>query len=148
MEVKRLQDAYLVRLEKGEEVIESLEHFADAYRLGFASLVAIGTFERVTLGYYDPEAKAYRNQGVEEGVEVLTMSGNVSRGEDGRRMVHAHVIVGRSDYSTLGGHVVEATVGPTLEVIVQIAPTTIRRRHDPDTGLQLWDLSSLETHAV
>jgi len=148
VEVKRLQGAYLVRLEKGEEVIESLEQFADAYRLGFASLAAIGTFERVTLGYYDPETKAYRNQGVEEGVEVLTMSGNVSRGEDGRRMVHAHVIVGRSDYSTLGGHVVEGTVGPTLEVIVQTAPTSIRRRHDPDTGLQLWDLSSLETHAV
>ena len=148
MEVKRLQGAYLVRLEKGEEVIGSLKRFADGYRLGFASLTAIGTFERVTLGYYDPEAKAYRNEGVEEDVEVLTMSGNVSRGENGERIVHAHVIVGRSDYSTLGGHVVEATVGPTLEVIVRPAPTTIRRRHDPDTGLELWDLSSLETHAI
>jgi len=148
VEVKRLQGAYLVRLEKGEEVIQSLEQFADAYRLGFASLTAIGTFERVTLGYYDPDTRAYRNEGVEEGVEVLTMSGNISRGEDGERIVHAHVTVGRSDYATLGGHVVEATVGPTLEVIVRTATTTIRRRHDPDTGLQLWDLSSLETHAI
>ena len=148
MEVKRLQGAYLVRLEKGEEVIQSLTQFAAAYRLGFASLTAIGTFERVTLGYYDPEAKAYRNKGIEEGVEVLTMSGNISKNKDGERIVHAHVTVGCSDYSTLGGHVVEATVGPTLEVIVRTAATTIRRRHDTDTGLELWDLSSLETHAI
>ena len=148
MEVKRLREAYLVRLEKGEEVIQSLKQFADAYRLGFASLTAIGTFERVTLGYYNPETQAYQNEPFEEGVEVLTMSGNISRGEDGERIVHAHVIVGRADYSTLGGHVVEATVGPTLEVICRPSPTTIRRRHDPDTGLQLWDLSSLPTHAA
>lgn len=148
MQVKRLQDAYLVRLERGEAVIESLRRFADVHRIGFASLTAIGTFERVTLGYYDTVDKAYRNKDFEEGVEVLTMAGNISKGSDGERIVHAHAVVGRSDYSTLGGHVVEATVGPTVEVVVRTAPTTICRRDDPDTGLNLWDLSSIETYSV
>jgi hypothetical protein len=76
------------------------------------------------------------------------MSGNVAKGEDGERMVHAHVTVGRSDYTTLGGHVVEATVGPTLEVVVETAPTTIRRRHDPDVGLELWDLDRLQMQSA
>jgi len=148
VQVKRLQGAYLIRLEPGEEVIEPLRQFAVAYRIGFGALSAIGTFERVTLGYYDTESKTYRNKDLEEPVEVLTMTGNISRGPDGERVVHAHVIVGRSDYSALGGHVVEATTGPTLEVIVHTAPTTIRRHHDADTGLNLWDLSAMETYSA
>ena len=148
MEVKRLVNGYLVRLEPGEEVLESLVRFADAHRIGFGALRAIGTFERVTLGYYDTEDKVYRNHGLEEPVEVLSLSGNICKAEDGQRMVHAHTVVGRSDYSTMGGHVVEATVGPTLEVIVETATATIRRRQDADTGLQLWDLGGMDTFAA
>ena len=148
MQVKRLGDTFLIRLEAGEEVIESLKQFADIQRIGFAALRAIGTFERVTLGYYDAETKSYRNEGIEEPVEVLNMSGNVAKGEDGERIIHAHVAVGRSDYTVLGGHVVEATVGPTLEVVVDTAPTTIRRRHDEGTGLELLDLNQYEMQSA
>ncbi len=148
MEVKRVGDIYLVRLEAGEEVIGSLKRFADVYRIGFAVLQAIGTFERVTLGYYDLETKAYQNLELEEPVEVLSLKGSVAKGADGERMVHAHVVVGRSDYAAMGGHVVEAIIGPTLETIVEPARTTIRRRRDEDTGLELWDLSSLEVFSA
>lgn len=148
MQVKRLRGSFLVRLERGEEIIHSLKQFADAYRIGFAAIRAIGTFERVTLGYYNMDTKSYQHQALEEPVEVLNLSGNISKGEDGERMIHAHVTVGRSDYSACGGHVVEATVGPTVEVVVETAPTTIRRRHDPDTGLDLWDLTSIETLSI
>jgi predicted DNA-binding protein with PD1-like motif len=48
----------------------------------------------------------------------------------------------------MGGHLVEGVVGPTLEVVVESAPITIRRRHDPDTGLELWDLQAIETFSV
>jgi hypothetical protein len=148
MQVKRLGDLFLVRLEPGEEVIESLRQFADANRIGFAEIRAIGTFERVTLGYYDVEKKSYENQGFEEPVEVLNLTGNITKGENGERIVHGHVTIGRSDYSALGGHVVEAIVGPTLEVVVQTAPTTIRRKHDPDTGLEQWDLNRFEMRSA
>ncbi len=144
MQVKRVEDTYLVRLETGEEVINSLKQFADAYRIGFGTILAIGTFRRVTLGYYDVDTRTYQHQELEK-VEVLNMSGNITQGEDGERMIHAHVTVGRSDYSAWGGHVVEATVGPTVEVVVETAPTVIRRQHDPDTGLDLWNLGATET---
>ena len=148
MHVKRLGDTYLLRLETGEEVISSLRNFASSYCIGFGALRAIGTFQRVTLGYYNTDTRSYQHRELEEPVEVLNMTGNISKGEDGQRIVHAHVTVGRSDYNTLGGHVVEATVGPTVEVVIDTAPTTIRRRHDPDTGLELWDLTRMETLSV
>jgi predicted DNA-binding protein with PD1-like motif len=54
--------------------------------------------------------------------------------------VHAHVVCGRRDGSTVGGHVQQATVRPTLEVMVTRAPETVRRRHDEASGLALIDL--------
>jgi len=148
VQVKPSGRDYLVRLERGEDVLERLKVFADRYRIGFASVQAIGTFQRVTLGYYDVEARAYRNELVDEPVEVLSMLGNITHGEDGERIVHAHLTVGFADYTTRGGHLVDATVGPTLEVIVQTGPLTVQRRHDSDTGLQLWDLEALDTLSI
>jgi len=144
VQFKALDGYYLIRLEPGEEVVESLKRFADEHKVGFAELSAIGTFRRVTLGYFDTTTNVYRHQAVEEQVEVLDLSGNISRGEKGEPIVHAHVTVGRSDYHTLGGHLVEATVNPTLEVVVTVAPATVHRRRDPATGLTLWDLEATE----
>ncbi|MDY7080803.1 MAG: PPC domain-containing DNA-binding protein [Chloroflexota bacterium] len=144
MQIKALDGHYLIRLEPGDEVIESLKHFADEHEIGFAELYAIGTFQQVTLGYFDTTAKVYRNRTVEEQVEVLNLSGNISRGEEGEPIVHAHVTVGLSDYHALGGHLVEATVNPTLETVVSPASTTVYRRRDPATGLTLWDMEATE----
>ncbi len=148
MQVKRLKDIYLIRLERGEEIIRSLRQFADAYRIGFGAIRAIGTLERVTLGYYDAETGTTRHKELEEPVELLNMSGNIARGEDGERIVHAYATVGCPDYSASGGRMVEAIAGPTVEVIVETAATTIHRRHDPHTGLDLWDLDAIERLSI
>lgn len=142
MQIKALDGYYLIHLEPGEEVIASLKRFADEYSVGFAALRAIGAFRRVTLGYFDTTANVYRHQAVEEQVEVLNLSGNISRGEEGEPVVHAHVTVGCSDYHTLGGHLVEATVYPTLEIVVATTSVTLHRRRDSGTGLALWDLET------
>lgn len=148
MQVKPMGKNYLVRLDPGEEAVQHLTHIADQYRIGFASLYGVGTFERVTLGYYDLAAKVYQNEVFEEPVEVLSLAGNIATGAKGQQIVHAHVTVGRSDFTTRGGHLLEGTVGPTLEVVIDTGPATIRRRYDPDTGLQLWDLEAIETLSV
>jgi hypothetical protein len=148
VQVRPSESSYLIRLERGEEALESLRDFADRHRIGFAVVRAIGTFERITLGYYDAVKKTYQEKTLDEPLEVLNLSGNIAKGEDGERIVHAHVTLGRPDCTTLGGHVVQATAGPTLEVMVETMPTTIRRRYDPDTGLNLWDLEAIETVSV
>lgn len=144
LHVKRLGDTYLIRLETGEEIIGSLEEFANAYRIGFGAVQAIGSLQRATLGTYDVETTTIQRKELEEPVELLNLSGNFTQGEDGERILQAHATLGRSDYSTQGGHLLAATVGATVEVVVTTAPTPIRRRRDPDTGRQLWDLNTLE----
>jgi hypothetical protein len=141
MQIRRMGTDFVARLEAGDEVIDSLRTWADEHEVGFAAVSAIGALRRATLGYFDPDDNAYRHLPVEEQVEVVALNGNVSRGEDDEPMVHIHAVLGRADGRTLGGHLVEGFVSPTLELILTPFPGRVVRRQDPDTNLALWDLS-------
>ena len=92
----------------------------------------------MTLGYFDWEKKDYQPRSrVREQVEVLSLVGDVALDEGGKPKVHAHVVVGRSDGTTRGGHLLEGHVRPTLEVMLVESPAHLRRRHDPESGLAL-----------
>ena len=130
------QRTYALILDKGDEVVATLTDFARKNNLGGSQLSAIGAFQDVTLGYFDRERRDYKKIPVREQVEVLSLLGDIAQ-KDGEPKLHAHVVVGRSDGSTRGGHLVEAHVWPTLEVILTESPTHLRKRHDEETGLAL-----------
>lgn len=140
MRVRQMDGRFLIRLEAEEEAISSLRSWAMEQNVGFAVLWAIGAMRRATLGYFDTTAAVYRHIPVEEQVEVVSMTGNIARGEDDAPIVHAHVVLGRADGSTVGGHLIEGRVFPMLEVVVRVFPEPVYRRADPATGLTLWDL--------
>jgi hypothetical protein len=121
----------------GDEVASGLAEFARQNRLGAAHFTAIGAFRDVTLGYFDWERKDYKKIPLNEQVEVLSLVGDITLDEKGNPKVHAHVVVGRSDGTAHGGHLLAAHVRPTLEVIVVESPQHLQRRHDPESGLAL-----------
>ena len=121
----------------GDEVVATLTDFAKDNELDASSLTAIGAFSDAKLGYFDVERKEYKEIPVEEQVEVLSLVGDIALRDDGEPQVHVHVVVGRSDGTTRGGHLLEAHVRPTLEVIVTESPEHLQRRTDEETGLAL-----------
>ncbi len=130
---------FVLVFDKGEEVIGSLTSFARNSRLAGSHFTAIGAFQDAVLGYFDRERTDYKKIPVKEQVEVLILAGDVAL-KDGEPQVHAHVVLGRSDGSTCGGHLLEAHVWPTLEVILEESPTHLKRRFDKETRLALIDL--------
>ncbi|WP_028996625.1 PPC domain-containing DNA-binding protein [Azohydromonas australica] len=122
--------------EHGDEVVSLLERFAVEQGLEASRITAIGAFERATLGYFDWERKDYEHIPVQEQVEVLSLVGDVAL-DAGRPKLHAHVVLGRRDGSTVGGHLLEARVRPTLEVLVIDSPSYLKRVCDPESGLAL-----------
>jgi predicted DNA-binding protein with PD1-like motif len=130
---------YAVVFDKGEEVMAGLEDFAGENNLGGSHLTAIGGFSDMTLGYFDRERKEYKKIPLDMQVEVLSLLGDITVEED-KPKVHMHVVVGLSDGTTRGGHILEAHVWPTLEVIVVESPQHLQRRTDPETGLALISL--------
>ena len=138
------QTTYAVVLDQGDDAVQSLTSFARQHRLDASQITAIGAFSEATLGYFDRAKKDYRKIPVSEQVEVLSMVGDIALDGDQPKL-HVHVVLGRSDGSTLGGHLLAGRVWPTLEVIVTESPRHLRRRMDPASGLALIDLSSTES---
>jgi predicted DNA-binding protein with PD1-like motif len=130
---------YAVVFDKGEEVVAGLQDFATTNDLGGSQVTAIGGFSDMTLGYFDRERKDYKKIPLGVQVEVLSLVGDITREEE-RPKVHMHVVVGLSDGTTRGGHILEAHVWPTLEVIVVESPRHLQRKTDPQTGLALISL--------
>ena len=120
----------------GDEVIGGLTAFGRENGLDSSHFTAIGAFERTTLAYFDRVSKEYQELPIEEQVEVLSLVGDIAlKGTEPQ--VHAHVVVGRSDGTTRGGHLLAAHVWPTLEVVLTETPEHLRRRHDEESGLAL-----------
>ena len=120
----------------GDEVVSTLSQFASMHQLTAARFTAIGAFSDATLGYFDAERKAYEKIPVREQVEVLSLIGDVAL-DGGEPKIHAHVVVGKRDGSAHGGHLLEARVRPTLEVMLVESPARLARVYDPDSGLAL-----------
>ena len=140
MRAKLINDAhertYALIFDKGDEVVSTLESFAVEHELTASRMTAIGAFSQVTLGYFNWETKEYDRIEVAEQVEVLSLIGDIATKGDGIKL-HAHVVVGRHDGSTRGGHLLHAIVRPTLEVLLIESPSYLRRETDPESGLAL-----------
>ena len=131
------QRTFAVVLETGDEVMASLQAFADRERLAAAQITAIGALSDVVLAYFDWSSKQYQKIPVREQVEVASMIGDVALAPDGKRALHIHLVVGRRDGTALAGHLGEAHVRPTLEVVLTEQPAHLRKVHDPESGLAL-----------
>jgi predicted DNA-binding protein with PD1-like motif len=131
---------FAVVFSTGDDPVAGLKTFAAEHRIIGAQLTAIGAFSRATVGYFDWQRKDYLRIAVDEQVEVLALTGNLGTKDD-EPALHAHVVLGRRDGAAQGGHLLEATVQPTLEVMVVETPQHLTRRFDAATGLPLIDLS-------
>ncbi|MDF2119501.1 DNA-binding protein [Roseiarcaceae bacterium H3SJ34-1] len=131
---------FVVVLDQGEEAFATLSKFAAEEAIGAASLTALGAFEAATVGWFDFASKNYRKIPVSEQCEVLSLIGDVAIGDDGKPSLHAHAVLGLSDGSTRGGHLLKGMVRPTLEVMVVEAPPHLRRKKRADLGIALIDL--------
>jgi predicted DNA-binding protein with PD1-like motif len=129
---------YAVILGKGDEAVSGLLEFAEKYHITSAHFTAIGALSGATLGWFDPQRKMYKKIPVHGQVEVIGMSGDIALYQ-GKPVVHTHMMLGTSDGTTRGGHVLDAHVSPTLEVMVTVDPITMQKRFDPETDLTLID---------
>jgi predicted DNA-binding protein with PD1-like motif len=133
------QKTFALVFDKNDEVVAGLLSFAKENGLAASHFTGIGAFSEVTLGFFDWERKDYRKLPVREQVEVLSLTGDVTL-NGGEPKVHAHVVVGKSDGTAHGGHLMEAYVRPTLEVVIVESPEHLRRETDEETGLALISL--------
>ena len=131
------QRTFAVVLGTGDEVMQCLQSFVKDQRIHAAQITAIGAFSDAILKYFDWETKKYLDNPVNEQVEVASLIGDVATAPSGEPALHVHLVVGRRDGTAMAGHLGQAHVRPTLEVILTESPAHLRKFKDPETGLAL-----------
>jgi predicted DNA-binding protein with PD1-like motif len=127
---------YLLAFDKGEEVMAGLLAFVKRERIVAGQLSAIGAVSGAVLAFFDRTEKQYKRIPVPRQAEVTSLTGNVAL-KAGEPFLHDHVVLGLPDGSARTGHLLEAHVWPTLEVVLTAWPTPVARKLDKESGLYL-----------
>jgi len=130
------EKTYAIVFNKGDEVVEGLLSFAREEKVQASHFTAIGALSDVTLGYFNWTKKTFDKISIQEQVEVLSLVGNIVF-DNGNPKLHAHVVIGKSNGTAHGGHLMEGHVRPILEVILVEVPSHLHRKIDKETGLAL-----------
>src|SRR5580704_15859072 len=121
---------FIVIFETGDEVASGLKRFAKESQLASSSFKVIGALSGAKAGWFNWQTKAYETAAeFKEQLEVLSLIGDVAL-QDGQPVVHAHLIVGKKDGTAHGGHLIEAHVRPTLEVVLTESSQPLRKKVD------------------
>ncbi len=143
MKSKLLSDrgdkSFVLVFDKGDEVMAELLGFVRTEKIVSAHFNALGAFSDVTFGFFERERKDYKRINAGQ-VEVMSLVGNVATTPVGEPKIHVHVVVGDKNGAAHGGHLIEAHVWPTLEMILIQMPESLVRKIDDETGLALIDL--------
>lgn len=139
MRYARLGEAFLVRVETGEEIVATVTEFARAHSIDAADLSAIGAAYGVVLGYFDRTAREYVRHAVPEEVEIISLLGTLAV-KEGQPYAHLHANVSGRDFRPFAGHFFEGRAGATCEVVIRPMKGYAQRTKDDATGLFLLDL--------
>ncbi|WP_137285835.1 PPC domain-containing DNA-binding protein [Halorussus salinisoli] len=129
------ENKIVVRLDPGEEVLESLESLRDEYDIQNGFLMGIGAVDNVVLGHYNVEEQQYNDEEFTGQFEVTSFLGNI-----GPDKIHTHIQLGTESFESIGGHCAGATVSGTFEIVIFLGKTELTHSLDERTGLDVFDI--------
>ena len=135
MKYSKKGNNYTLCIEKGEKIIETLAGFAAKKGIKNGFFSGIGGAHKAEIGFYDENLKKYITKKYEGALEIVNITGNIAV-MDGKQVIHAHITLGREDYSIVGGHLMEAVAAPVCEISLVKFDGEVRRELDEKTGLK------------
>lgn len=136
---KKVDQQWILKLEKGEEIVQSVTKFCIENEINLGSMTGIGAVDNAKIGFFDTKKKKYETKNLSEDYEITSLNGNISM-KEGKPFLHLHITLANNEYNLLGGHLFEATVSATCEIFLSEITGIISRKLDPTTGLYLLDL--------
>lgn len=129
-----------MRIAEGEDLVEAIRRKAEEGGIKAGAFIVIGSLKKAMLGYYKDGKYDYIS--MDGPLEIASCTGNICLGENGKVMIHAHVVVSNGKGEAFGGHLAEGSyVGATAElVIIEGLGINLMRVKDEKTRLNLWKL--------
>lgn len=136
MEFRKFEDKYIIRLEKGEDIVESLNEFVNKQDIRLGKVTGIGAVNSIEIGLFHTKKKEYHSKKIEGDMEIVSLAGNISTMK-GEKYLHLHIAVGDEDLKVHGGHLNSAIVSATAEIIIDVIDGQIDRQFSDEIGLNL-----------
>lgn len=137
MDYRKFGDTYLVRMDRGEEILATLTAFCEKENIVLAAVDALGAVDHAVVGVYDVPTQVYTKKEFNEPMEITNLCGTVTR-KEGQVYLHLHATLCGVDMIARGGHANELRVSATCEMAVRTLPGEVGRAHDGVTGLNLF----------
>lgn len=132
-------ERYVLGIDNHEEIMAALADFCKKKKIKAGDITGIGAISEATFRFLDPATKQYVDKVFEEQMEITNLTGNISS-KEGEVYLHVHLTCSRRDYTCVGGHLLKARINGACELLVtDFGLTSVGRRFDPETGLNLYD---------
>ena len=138
MEYKRFGNNIVVRMDRGEDIVEQVKVLAEREQIRLASVQALGAVNDFTVGVFKTDRKQYDSNTFTGYFEIVSLTGTITT-MDGQYYAHLHMSCGDEQGHVFGGHLNRAVVSATCEVVIRILEGTVERRFDGDIGLNVFD---------
>jgi hypothetical protein len=137
MQSKKFGNKYIVRIDKGKEVVGSLKKFCEENSIKLGSITAIGASDKITIGLFDTKTKEYHSKEFSGDYELAPVIGNITT-KDGKIYLHLHANISDSEHKSFGGHLNSAIISGTFEAIIEVIEGKVEREFDEESGLNLF----------
>lgn len=138
MQYKKFGGSFFVRLERGEEILSSLAALAEKEDIALGCVSGLGAVDRFTAGVFFPQEKVYRKNDFHGNFEITSLTGTITR-MDGKPYLHLHMSAGNEYGKVMGGHLNEAHVSATCEIVVRVVEGSVGRAFSDEIGLNLFE---------
>lgn len=133
---KKFNNKYIVRLNVGEDIVESVKKFAQEQNIKFGTVTGIGAVNKAKIGLFNTETKEYQSTILEEDMEIVSLAGNITE-MNGEPYIHLHIALANSEHNVKAGHLNMAVISATGEIIIEAIDGYVDREFDDDIGLNL-----------
>ena len=139
MKYRKFGDKFIVRIDKGEEIVQTLKQFCEEQGIKLGSITGIGATNKATIGLFDAEKKEYHSKELVGNYEIAPLYGNISTMK-GEVYLHIHANLCDSKHRSFGGHLNSAIVSATFEAIIEVIQGEIEREFSREIGLNLYKI--------
>jgi uncharacterized protein len=139
MKSRKIKGKYIIRLDRGEKILESMKKFCSENIIISGYFFGIGALDEAELAHYSVDNKKYSSKRFNQPLEITNLSGNVST-MNNEVYLHCHATLSDPDMKAIAGHLVEGRVAVTCEIILASLDCNITREHDDSTGVNLLDI--------